>query len=1074
MNAMKAVRVILHASFGSFTGDERRVRAYASCLRSVALLGAFSLAVSLRAEISVPVPAELGSGVTIKLSSPVASVPRFGFMPVRVSIENLTGAEGTWGFRFESGNARVFPGLASSAFELTVPAARSREAWFYVPLAEPGISISPTAFSSGPPVSPTLPPVPPPVAGVYPDPKLRGVSYDLRSAISSGPQGLTRTFTITQIGPGSALPNIPSSRLPPGSSVTVKPRASDGLVVRTTTIPVTTARGGGTWGLSRSGMWLSNPSSPHPTVSAMNNARNQLAKAGLNAPGVSTSSSVRLGSTKGGTQEVTVTLRQRGPAMSLPLPDLKSLPAGFTAVNILPDSADGSTVVREFTFVDTVVIAPMTPFSMPSIAPVRPRSPSEMQAEARRILAPTKLLEAQPGVKTSASTQYISVQQSGLPLSPGMVGHSLVLFEQTGPASALPQLAPAALPAGVRTTVLPAASGNLVTRLISYVDPTVPALLTANVTAAGPGPGATANAAINSAKLDLQRSGFLRSQPGVSLAPPTTRSAVAGATGPHDLIIFTETGPASLLAQPPPAALPIGISCSVTAGAIPGEVARNFVVNVPGFLASASTTVPLPTRTGARPARVATGTMPTPGSLAFEATGPGLNRVASRLVFPSSVANTAMPPLATTPALEQVLRGKFSASGTRAVPNLAGLEPAQLPADWRVWSSFNAVLLKTEDFAALDPARRATLRSWVATGGLLFLSPEVAGEARIERVGAGRIETLAEPVADLEPAEVFAQLQVTETAPGMPERERMTLSAGTPMGDIVSFAAPDVLWVSLLVIVFALLVGPGNVFFFAPPKKRHRLFFTTPLFSLCGAAAIALAIVLHDGLGGEGLRRTLVRFVPGESQAAVFQEQAARSGFLVRRDFPLDERVICSVLPVDGNVFTNTARGLLFTREEARAIGDWFRNRSRQAQLLRTLAPTRARVEIVGLAADGAPQIESTLATELRDFRLRDDQGRVWSAENVPTGRRTTLSAESRFAAAATATLEATGNGTPQLNLLLQEASTLTDSWQWVARGGAIDIAPIATLSSIRWNDDPVVYAGVATRAGQAVEKRSE
>src|SRR6185436_9215519 len=108
------------------------------------------------------------------------------------------------------------------------------------------------------------------------------------------------------------------------------------------------------------------------------------------------------------------------------------------------------------------------------------------------------------------------------------------------------------------------------------------------------------------------------------------------------------------------------------------------------------------------------------------------------------------------PALEQVVRGKFSSSGSRSLPNIVGFEPAQVPADWRVWSSFNAALLTSGEFDALDGARRSALRTWIAMGGVLFLSPEAPGDPRIERLGAGRIETLTEPIADVAASEIFA------------------------------------------------------------------------------------------------------------------------------------------------------------------------------------------------------------------------------------------------------------------------------------------------------------------------------
>jgi hypothetical protein len=787
----------------------------------------------------------------------------------------------------------------------------------------------------------------------------------------------------------------------------------------------------------------------------MANARSELTRAGLITLSVPTSTAVSMkAGSKPGLQEVTVTLKQTGTAASLPLPPVSSLPPGFTAVNVFPDTANPSNVTREFTYVENVsTIAPIGSSSV-AFPPARGLTSVDAQTEARKVLASTNLLSTPPSVKTTPLTQYVSLTPTSGGIPPG--GYHIVIFEQTGPASALPAVV-SPVP-GVRVVVLPG-SGGTVTRIVSVVDAgLINALFSAASSASGP---AVAAQATNVARVELQRSGFFRTQPGVTQNPPSTRnSGAAGAAAP-DRIIFTETGPANLLPEPPSHVLPTGVTCSVTAGAIPGEVSRNFVVNIPGFLAAGGAVGAAPARPGTVAVSRGSGAMPGPSMLAIDVMGPGVPR-AGRAMFPNAINNAAMAPLATTPALEQVVRGKFSSSGSRSPPNIVGFEPMQVPADWRIWSSFNSVLLTTGDFDGLDGARRSALRTWIASGGVLFLSPEAAGDSRTERVGAGRIETLAEPISEVTASDIFTRLQLSGLAPGMPDRERVSFTVGSAMEDMVKFEPVDTLWLSLFLIVFAVLIGPVNLYWLAPTTKRHRLFLTTPLLSIAGAAGVAVAIVLQDGLGGDGLRRALVVLVPGESQAVIFQEQAARSGFLTQREFALDDAVLCAVLPVDGNIYTSGPAGRAFAREQGRAAGDWFGNRARQAHLLRGLAPTRARIELVGTAADGAPTIESTLSTELRDFRLRDADGRTWSASSVPTGRRITLRADGTNSPGTNSNY----NGTPNLISLLKDAGTLTEPWQWVANGSGTELAPIVTLRAIRWKDDPIVYAGFAERPG--------
>lgn len=990
-------------------------------------------------------------------------------MPLRIVVENTTARDGTWRFRFDAGSRAVFPGITTSGLVLSVPAGQSRERWFFVPLAVPAITFNPAALHpSAPASSSPVPNSPPPIPGVYPKPNLPGVSFDIRPSTSATAFGLTRVFTIRQTGPATLLPTLAAHELPPGVTVAVSPPDASGNVTRTTVATVNVSRPGTAGAVGTT-----------PAMTAINNARQHLARAGLIPPGINTrSSSQTRPGRSGGSNEVTVVLSQVGPASALPLPPMTSLPKGFTGVNVSPE-AGGSGVVREFTYVEEVPISPLSGFTPPAMAgttfptasggfPVGrtgllSSSAATVENEARKLLAPLGLLATSAGVRMVTSSQYVSV-----PSGAGANPYRLVQFAQMGPAAKLPPIPALVLPPGVKVTVYPESGGD-VTRMITVIDPGIVSAMYA--AAAGTSPGATSHGTML-VRLELQRLGLLRSQPGINQATSYRHSAGSSATAP-DIFILTESGPAAQLPPIPAASLPGGVTCSVTPGPLPGEVSRNFVVQMPAFLAGAGGAVPVRVATP-MPVRYSGGAPTLPGSLVIDVAGPGVGPAGLRAVFPNAIGNTAMPPIAATPPLEAVLRAKLAGAGIGALPNVSAFDPQQAPADWRLWSSFNSAVLGAADYQGMDPARRAALRSWVALGGVLFLVPPASGAPATERLGAGRIETLADPVTELTPVEVVDRIRIKVTSPGMPERERAKLLRGTPLGDMVQFEPPQTLWLSILLIAFALVIGPINLFWLAPTAKRHRLFLTTPLISVAGAAAVVVAILLQDGMGGEGIRRALVVLVPGENQAAVFQEQAARSGFLPGREFPLDETVLAAVLPTEDALSFRGMHPGTFAREGGRAEGDWFRNRSRQAHLLRGVVPTRARVEVVAFTATGSPVVESTVATELREFRLRDDRGVIWGAASVPTGHRTTLQIQSRFEAAAKASQVYAGNGTGNFGGLVTEATTLDDPWQWSARGGRTDLAPIATLRSVRWADDDILFAGVAPvpargRAGGSV-----
>ncbi|MCX6951392.1 MAG: hypothetical protein NTV51_04290 [Verrucomicrobia bacterium] len=239
-------------------------------------------------------------------------------------------------------------------------------------------------------------------------------------------------------------------------------------------------------------------------------------------------------------------------------------------------------------------------------------------------------------------------------------------------------------------------------------------------------------------------------------------------------------------------------------------------------------------------------------------------------------------------------------------------------------------------------------------------------------------------------------------------------------------------WLTIFLVLFAVVIGPVNLYVFAPAAKRHRLFITTPLISLAAAIVLGLTIVGQDGTGGDGLRRALVVLVPGDNQAAVFQEQAAATGFLASQSFALAGDTQLTLLPLEDPAIArmggfNTAPDL--TRDDARASGGWFRSRGRQAHLVQRLVPTRGRVERVGTGPGGAPIVQSSLGGVLRDFVCVDDKGERWSIRELAPGRRVTLEAGGLWIAR-----EQMG-GTKRFAQVFAAATPMT-AGHWGAKGG--------------------------------------
>jgi hypothetical protein len=417
----------------------------------------------------------------------------------------------------------------------------------------------------------------------------------------------------------------------------------------------------------------------------------------------------------------------------------------------------------------------------------------------------------------------------------------------------------------------------------------------------------------------------------------------------------------------------------------------------------------------------------------------------------------ANAPLAVEPALEEPMNrallahaGPGGSAGPRhgrpsgaPMQSISVIDPALWPADWRLWSAFATVLLDHATWERLDASRRRALLDWVALGGrLMRVNSPAAGR---ESIGAGEVITRVGPVFStpndlkelqnpdttrlLDPSGPLASTHFWDLAPRtwqLPGRHR---------------------WLTGYIIVFGLLIGPVNLFYFAPAGRRHRLFFTVPVLSLTAALLLFGIITFSDGFGGAGTRRAVVVLQPAQNQAVVFQRQISRTGMLAGRSFPLPVDVIMNLQSEE-----RQSMGLSqeLWREEDKASGDWFTSRSMQQHTLRRLVPTRERVELVS-APGAAPVVQSTVSGMLRDFLFMDPTGAVWTAAEVPPGARVTLVASSDYQAAGR-----------QRFLHFPKLA----HGSFYAVGGAGGLIP--TLASIRWRDDLVLYTGRLHAAQEA------
>jgi len=396
---------------------------------------------------------------------------------------------------------------------------------------------------------------------------------------------------------------------------------------------------------------------------------------------------------------------------------------------------------------------------------------------------------------------------------------------------------------------------------------------------------------------------------------------------------------------------------------------------------------------------------------------------------------------------------------------------AQAPADWRAWTLLTDIAMTAAEWRGLSAAAREAIDHWVALGGrvVVFRAADAAGDdgngddgaaaSAVEMVGVGTItfrrfaDGLPYPPED----------EIVSPAVAMEGYAYTPAGSNGGMGEVqwqsgfaklaVPFGPRRLPVVALITFValFAAVAGPLNVMVLAGQARRARIFWTTPLIALSATGLLLALMFLRDGVGGAGIRRVLCVLLPERNAMAVIQEQFSRTGVLTSTSFAQAEPSWMRPLgrPDGAQRFIEDDAGLRY--------GAWFRSRDDRGYLLRAVRPGRAGIDVVDESDGGAPALVSSLGATLTFVFYRDPAGGLWKTIDLPTGTRrvcTPASEEEFDRQLRGLRLDAGPIRAMAIDRLAKQPGHV------VAVAREADDFAIATLRSIRWQDEQVVFLG--------------
>lgn len=422
--------------------------------------------------------------------------------------------------------------------------------------------------------------------------------------------------------------------------------------------------------------------------------------------------------------------------------------------------------------------------------------------------------------------------------------------------------------------------------------------------------------------------------------------------------------------------------------------------------------------------------------------------------------------------LKKTLAKSSSSSSSSSSRSADGttFTPDALPSDWRGFSGFEVMALTATDWNRISPPSKEALLTWLRFGGRLIVATTTPQSDTPTSLGLpsdlGFGSVCVEPTPEkFSITDARWKELISSQNPVRSLNKSLTydyLNADWPLRQSMQPKSFNQKPFIVVLVMFALLVGPLNLFFFARSGQRHRLFITTPLMSLGACLLLMVLILLVDGIGGSGKRVVLME-VPGSPDrphALVLQEQISRTGILTNTSFSLEHPTMLFPAQMTESPWTRYHNGsgsngafhlTPISASASAASGDWWLSRSEHAHLLTAVMPTRGRIE----KTDAEATLVSSFDFPLESFFFLSADGQWHRANHISTGKPFALQpCQTRDALAAVE--QVAGSLSLRNRLIFKEACKRRNHFFATTSSGPA----LPSLPSIRWSDTQTILTG--------------
>ncbi len=423
------------------------------------------------------------------------------------------------------------------------------------------------------------------------------------------------------------------------------------------------------------------------------------------------------------------------------------------------------------------------------------------------------------------------------------------------------------------------------------------------------------------------------------------------------------------------------------------------------------------------------------------------SRASLLVISPVNEDGTGFDSGAYNQAMASAARSSVHYGGYARTEDHVVLSPSALPDKWIDYSGVDYVAISQSALDSLSAGQRDSLLDWVMAGGNLIVY-ETTSRTDLDRtLGRGTRATLspwAERRAEKRPLAVTpgsGSPPVTSTggptATVWPDQDGAILSADFGVGRVHGFAfnpfgatAENWLWFLdaepevhrkfarrtgtvprergqadffqflipgvgaapvfmflLLISVFAIVIGPVNLWILSRRRQLYLMLLTVPVMSLITCICLFVYAFLADGLSTRARVRSVTYVDTSAARAVTFSRVMLYAGLSPSAGLTFSDRT--AVFPVWPEEGGTGRRSVDWTNTQLLESG-WLPSRTFTQFASTSVEPQRGRLEV--RPSGDNMTVNNGFAVGLRHLFVSDDSGRVFYGDTLAAGAMGTLS----------------------------------------------------------------------------------